>query len=92
VLALSSLCVVAANFLRVKIFATFGLLSFLVDLIAIVYIVLSHQKIDTLMVLLGAGLTLIGFITIGGYYMYRQQKETIDALFRALKDRFQSWE
>jgi hypothetical protein len=91
-LTLSSLAIVAANFLRVRIFATFGLFCFLVDLVAIIYIVLSRQAIETLMVVLGGGLTLIGFLTLGGYYVYRQQKEAIDAVISALKARFHSWE
>ncbi len=92
VLALSSLALVIANVLRVKVFATFGLFAFVIDLVAILYIALSRQNIETLMVALGAGLTLIGFLTLGGYYVYRQQKETIDALFTRLHERFIAWE
>jgi hypothetical protein len=91
-LTLSSLAIVAANILRVRIFATFGLFSFLVDLVAILYIVLSRQAIETLMVVLGGGLTVIGFLTLSGYYVYRQQKDAIDAMINTLKARFHSWE
>jgi hypothetical protein len=92
VLTVSSLAIAAASLLRVKIFAAFGSFAFLIDLIAIVYLVLSRQNLETLMVVLGGGLTLIGLLTIGGYYVYRQHQPPIDAYVLGWRERFASWE
>lgn len=92
VIGLSALAIVAASLLRVKIFAAFGLFAFVVDLAAIVYLAVSRQGIEALLVTLGGGLTLIGFLTLGGYYVYRGHKRALDAFATRLHHRFRAWE
>jgi hypothetical protein len=91
-LGFSMLAIVAANLLGVRIFAAAGFFCFLIDLAAIVYIGLSQQEIETLLVMLGVGLTLIGLLMLAGYYVYRQRQARIDNAISMLKARFSSWE
>lgn len=91
-LGLSLLAVIAAIVRRVRVFVVLGWFSFMIDLIAILYIVLSRQDIETLKVVLGLGLTSIGLLTLAGYYFYRTHKTQIDALTMQMKGVFQSWE
>lgn len=92
VITLSILSVVAAVFLRIRIFASIGLFCFLVDMIAIVYIVLSQQNTETLKVILGLGFTVGGGLILTGYILYRKNKEPIESVVNKLKKTFYSWE
>ena len=92
VIGLSILSVVAAISLKIRVFAAAGLFSFLLDLIAVVYIVLSRQNTETLKVILGLGFTLGGGLILSAYILYRKNKDRIEDLLEGVKKRFDSWE
>lgn len=92
VLGLSSLAIIGAGLLRIRIFAATGLFCFGVDLLAIMYIVLSRQETESLKVMLGVGLTVSGGIVLAGYILYRKNKARVEAAVSRLKATFDSWE
>ncbi|MCP4396139.1 MAG: hypothetical protein GY801_02350 [bacterium] len=92
VIGLSILSVLAAIFLHIRIFASAGLFCFLLDLIAIIYIVLSRQNTETLKVILGLGFTVGGGLILSGYIIYRKNKVRIEDCIDSLKERFALWE
>jgi hypothetical protein len=89
---LSISAVVAAGFLCIRIFAVFGLFGFIVDLIAIIYIVLSRQETEILKVILGLGLTLGGGLILAAYILYRKNKARVEKAVERMKKTFYSWE
>ena len=91
-IALSILAIVVAVLLRIQIFALAGLLCLLVDIIAVLYIVLSQQETEILKVIVGLGLTVGGGLILSGYVLYRKNKEYIERGIRKLKETFYSWE
>ncbi|GAK54377.1 hypothetical protein U14_05662 [Candidatus Moduliflexus flocculans] len=91
-IGLSILAMVAAVLLKIRIFAAFGMFAFIVDMIAVIYIVLSKQDTDTLKVILGVGFTLLGGLILTGYILYRKNKERIDAMTEEFKETFMSWD
>ena len=91
-IGLSILAMVAAALLKIRIFAAFGLFGFIVDIIAVIYIVLSKQDTDTLKVILGVGFTLLGGLILTGYILYRKNKERIDEMSEEFKETFMAWD
>jgi len=91
-IVLSVLAIAAAGFLRIRIFAVSGLFCFIVDIIAIVYIVLSRQNTETLKVILGIGLTAGGGLLLAAYIFYRKHKDRIEEVVEKMKETFYSWE
>ncbi len=91
-IGLSILAMVAAALLKIQVFAAFGLFAFIVDIIAVIYIVLSKQDTDTLKVILGVGFTLLGGLILTGYILYRKNKERIDEITEEFKETFTSWD
>lgn len=91
-IALSLLAIATAAVLRIRIFAAAGLFCFIVDLIAIVYIVLSRQDTETLKVVVGVSLTLGGGLIFAAYILYRKHKARLEALRARLRSGFAAWE
>lgn len=91
-LFLSISAIVAAGYLRIQIFAVAGLFGFIVDLIAIIYIVLSRQEAETLKVILGLALTLGGGLILAAYILYRKNKTRVERVVEKMKKTFYSWE
>ena len=92
VIGLSILSILAAIVLRIRIFASAGFFSFLLDLIAVIYIVLSRQDAETLKVILGLGFTFGGGLILSAYILYRKNKAEIEALIASVRERVNSWE
>jgi hypothetical protein len=91
-LFLSISAIVAAGYLRIQIFVISGIFCFIVDIIAIIYIVLSRQETETLKVILGLGLTLGGGLILAVYILYRKNKEWVERFVERMKKTFYSWE
>ncbi len=91
-LSLSIVAMVTARFLRIKIFAIAGFISFMIDIISVVYIVLIHRDAETLKIILGLSLTLGGGICLTGYILYRKNKDRIDHVLTKFRTTFNSWE
>lgn len=91
-IGLSILAMVAAALMKIRIFAAFGMFAFIVDIIAVIYIVLSKQDTDTLKVILGIGFTLLGGLILTGYILYRKNKDSIDEMTEEFKETFMSWD
>jgi hypothetical protein len=89
VIALSTLSIVVAGLLRVRIFAAVGLFCFSVDIIAVIYIILRQQETFTV---LAVGLILVGSLILTGYILYRKNKTRVDELLARIKQMFASWE
>lgn len=92
VIIVSILAIVTAILLWVKIFAFLGLLCFFIDLLAIIYIVLSQQSTDALKVILGLGFTLGGGLILSGYIFYRKNRESVERIVTRIKTTFTAWE
>lgn len=92
VLVLSCLAIVAANFMRIKIFAGVGLFCFVVEIMALIWIALSVQEASILKVVVGFVLTVGGGIILFSYFLYRKYKPQITATLEKLKTNYQSWE
>ena len=92
IIVLSSLAIIVAGLLHIRIFAAMGLFCFILDLIAIIYIVLSRQETEILKVILGIGLTVGGGLVLTGYILYRQNKARVEEVIGRLKKTFYSWE
>ena len=92
VIGLSIAALLVSIWQHIRIFAAAGLACFLIDLIAIVYIVLSRQDTETMKVMLGVGFTLIGGLILSGYILYRKNKERIEDITAQFKDTFAAWE
>lgn len=92
VIFFSVLALTAAVLLRIRIFAAAGLFCFIVDLIAIVYLVLSHQSAETFKILLGLFFTVGGGLILGGFVFYVKHKAQIKALTERMKQSMAAWE
>ncbi len=91
-ISLSILTVVTAIFLRIRIFAASGIFCFIIDIIAIIYTVLSQQNVDTLKVILGIAFTVVGILILGASLLYIQHKTRIRAAIQKATATFYSWE
>ncbi|MDM8516060.1 hypothetical protein QUF76_07670 [Desulfobacterales bacterium HSG16] len=84
--------IVASVFLRIRIFALAGFCGIILDFIAVIYIVLSRQDVETVKVVMGVVLTVGGGLTLTGYIFYRKHKVRIEGIVARFKNTFLSWE
>lgn len=92
VISLSILTLTAAVLLRIRIFAAAGLFGFVIDLLAILYLVLSRQDTETFRVMLGGLFTVGGGLILGGFIFYLKHKAQIKAMLERMKRILASWE
>jgi hypothetical protein len=89
---LSVLAILVASWLRLKVFAAAGAVCFTADMLTILYLSVSSQHIEDLGIALGVGFTIFGALLLGGYILYRQNRELLADLWSSARHRFAAWE